>query len=156
ARKTWMPATSAGITYSANAVPGEFLGDVRLNRFRGDNVEVAAGGIVVLDLGNAAAIERVCPFRLDPQRRVIVGNGRGQLPGLQVYQGAAVERVRIARLKLQGHIAIIKSRLKIADDGSRPAAVVEGLGAWSQPNHLVEVLDSEPVIATDRQHPATP
>src|SRR6266446_4390049 len=102
-----MPATSAGATALPNAVAGEFLGDVRLNRFRGDNVEVAAGGIVVLDLGNAAAIERVCPFRIDPQRRVIIGNSFAQLSGFQIYQGAAVERISIARSKGQGHVALI-------------------------------------------------
>src|SRR5258708_37995436 len=121
-----MPATipgsspGTGMTYSTNAVAGEFLCNVRLNRFRGDNVEIAPGGIVVLDLGNAAAIERGCPFRLDPQRCIIVGNGFTQLPGFQGYHGAAVTRGPIARAKLQAHVAILKHQPKITDGGAPP------------------------------------
>src|SRR5215475_14144588 len=81
---------------SANAVAGEFLGDVGLDRLRLSNIEIAAGDIVNLDLGQAAAIERVCPFGIDPQCGVIVRNGLARLPGFQVYHRPAVERVRIA------------------------------------------------------------
>src|SRR5262245_65469818 len=66
--------------FSPNAVAGEFLGDVGLNRLGRGNVLVAPCGIVGPDLGNATAVEGGWPVRLDPQRGVIVGNGFARLP----------------------------------------------------------------------------
>src|SRR5262245_7984951 len=134
----------------------ELAGDVLVDRLGGGDVGISAGGIAVAQLGLAAAEQGRGVFRVDPERGVVVGDGTGRQPDLQVDETAAVEGVDEIRLEAQRFVAVPQRDLQIADDGARPAAIVERFGVLGvEPDRLVEILDRLAVAGLLRMRQAT-
>src|SRR5689334_1093773 len=82
--------------------PGSFhpvfckvLGNVRLDRFRGRDICVAAGALAALYSRQAAAIERACKLRIKLERGAVVGDSFVERTQFQIGEAAAVERIDV-------------------------------------------------------------
>src|SRR5262249_57588488 len=83
--------------------------------------------------------------------RGIVGDRIGVVADLEIDEAATVESVEVAGPNFQGPVAIPHRRLQLAEDGARPAAVVERLGILRiEPDDFVEVLDRTPKVSVLR------
>src|SRR5258708_29448992 len=130
---TWMPTLSPGRRAlamrpsSAYAVPGEFVGDARLEGRRRRHVGGAARGVTALRLRHAAPVERARALCIHLERGVVFGDGFLVLALLEIDQSEIVECVRIVRLELQGLAAIGDSLgIILPQDGAGHAAVAVG------------------------------
>src|SRR5713226_5780977 len=74
-----------------DAIAQILLRNIGLQRFRGRDVDLA-GGVLVLQFGQTATIQREGELRIDPQRRVVCGNGGIELSHFQKNEAATVER----------------------------------------------------------------
>src|SRR6478735_956059 len=136
---------------SMYAVTSKFVGNVGLDEFRRSDVAVTTSGVAGSHLGYSAPVQRRRVLRIDPQRRIVVGDRVFRLAQLQVDKATAIERVQVAGTELQRCVAIPQGRLQLADHGARPAAIVQTLDIfWVEPNNFVEILDCTRKIAVLR------
>jgi hypothetical protein len=109
-----------------DAVARELRGHLRPDSPRRRNVDVAAGEVLLPALGHAAPIERGHLGRIDPQRRVIVDDGVVVPAGLEMHEGAAVERIDEVGFQSQRFVAIRQRGLQLPDDRTGPTPAVPG------------------------------
>src|ERR1700728_5119836 len=108
-----------------DAIAGELVGNIRLDGLGGLDICRAAIGVPVALFGDTPAVERRRVLRIDPQRRVVIRDRLLEHAELQIDKAAAVERILVVGFDLQRFVAILYGMGQIADNGARPAAIVE-------------------------------
>jgi len=78
------------------AVTSKFVGNVGLDEFRRSDVAVTTSGVAGSHLGYSAPVQRRRVLRIDPQRRIVVGDRVFRLAQLEVDKATAIERVQVA------------------------------------------------------------
>src|ERR1700761_3167043 len=119
------PATATQINLPY-PVTVELLDDVGVHGLGIGYIHIALGNRAIPLLGEPPTIEGGTQPRIDPQRRVEIGDGIFRQSALEVNQTAAVQRVDEIGPQPQRLIAILQGRLQVADHRARPAAVVQG------------------------------
>jgi hypothetical protein len=106
---------------------------------------------LVLQSGQAATIEREGALRVDPQRRVVIGNGGIELGHFQEHEAAAVERCGIVRHQPQRLVAVGERLPEDSHYRARPASVVEGRSEIGlELERLIVVVDGVVVLSLPR------
>jgi len=130
------------------AVVLEFAIDGRIDRFGGTNIRIAAGGVAFFDLGFAASVQGGSHLRVEPQRRIKVGDRLVQLPEFQIGQPATVEGVRISRSQLYCFVAVGKRCIEFAGQRADETTIVKRFGIVRvELDRLAEILGREHVFA---------